>query len=60
MDRTGYIFRICLGNWFSTLLMPRPFNSVPHVVVSPPTIKLFSMPLFNYKFAFVVNRDVNI
>ena len=27
--------------WFSIVLMLRPFNTVPHVVVTPPTIKLF-------------------
>ncbi|KAL8174881.1 UNVERIFIED_CONTAM: hypothetical protein K2H54_004607 [Gekko kuhli] len=24
-----------LRQWFSTFLMPRPFNTVPHVVVTP-------------------------
>ena len=33
-----------LGQWFSTFLMLRPFNMVPHVVVTP-----------NYKINFGVN-----
>jgi hypothetical protein len=28
--------RESLTHWFSTFLMPRPFNTVPHVVVNPP------------------------
>nr|KAF6314743.1 hypothetical protein mMyoMyo1_008546 [Myotis myotis] len=26
---------VVLAQWFSTFLMPRPFNAVPHVVVTP-------------------------
>lgn len=29
-----------LGQWFSTLLMLQPFNTVPHAVVIPPHHKI--------------------
>jgi hypothetical protein len=35
-------------------------NTVPHVVVTPPTIKLFLLLLHNSNFATVRNRNVNI
>lgn len=45
------------GEWFSTFLMPQPFNTVPHVTVNP-TIELFSLPLDNYDFATGLNLNV--
>lgn len=33
----------CLDPWFSTILVLRPFNTVPHGVVTP-IIKSFSLP----------------
>jgi hypothetical protein len=40
--------------------MLRPFNIVPCVVVTPPTIKLFLLSLHNCNSATVVNHRVNI
>lgn len=40
--------------------MLRPFNTVPHVLVTPPTIKLFLLVLHSYKFATAMNCNVNI
>jgi hypothetical protein len=45
--------------WFSTFPMLRPFNTAPYVVVSPPTIQLFSWLLYNCNFATVINHSVN-
>jgi hypothetical protein len=39
--------------------MLQPFNTVPHVVVTP-NIKLFSLLLHNCNFASVLNCSVNI
>jgi hypothetical protein len=36
------------------------FNTVPHVVVTPPTIKLFSLIFHNCTFATVMNHNRNI
>jgi hypothetical protein len=44
--------------WFSTLLMLQPFNTVPYVVVTP-AIKLLSLLLHNCNFATVMNHNVN-
>jgi hypothetical protein len=53
-----------LNQWFSAVLMLRPFNTVPHVVVtppSPPTIKLIPLLLlYNCNFATVMNLNANI
>ena len=49
-----------IGRSFSTFLMPRPFNTVPHVVVTSQTIKLCILLLHNYNFATVMNHNVNI
>jgi hypothetical protein len=41
------------------LLMLGPFNTVPHVVVTP-TRKLFSLAFYNCNFATIMNCNVNI
>ena len=39
----------------------RPFNTVPpQAVVTPPTIKLYSLLLHNCNLAAVMNHNVNI
>ena len=38
--------------WFSAFLVPQPFNTVPHVVVTP-TTKLFSLLIHNCNSATV-------
>jgi len=40
-----------LGQWFSTFLMLWAFNTVLHVMMTPPTIKLFLLLLPNCNFA---------
>ena len=48
-----------LEQWSSPFLMLRPFNTAPHVVVTP-AIKLFSLLLLNCNFATVMDHNVNI
>ena len=48
-----------LEQWFSTFLMLRPFNTVPHVVVTP-NHEVISLLLYNYDFATVMNHNVEI
>jgi hypothetical protein len=43
--------------WLSTFLMLQPFNTVPHVVVTP-NQKLFSLIFHNCNFA--MDHNVNI
>ena len=45
--------------WFSTFLMLRPFNTVPHVVVTS-NHKIISLLLHNCNFATVMNYNVNM
>ena len=52
-------WKILLGLWLSSFLVLWPFNTVPHVVVTP-TIKLFSLLLHNCNFATVMNNNANI
>lgn len=51
-----------LHQWFSTFLMPRPFNTVPHVVVdSQPANYFVAMKIAdNCNFAIVMNHNVDI
>jgi hypothetical protein len=49
-----------LEQWFSTFLMLQPFNTAPHGVVTPPTIRLFLLRLRSCNFATVVSHNVNI
>jgi hypothetical protein len=48
---------LSLDQWFSTFLKPPPFNSVPHVVVTPRHI-FFLLLLHNYNFITVMNHNV--
>lgn len=48
-----------LDQWFSSFLMLRPFNTVPHVMVTP-TIRLFPLLLHNWKIAILIICKVNI
>jgi hypothetical protein len=58
--RLGTIFGYyVLVQLFSAFLMLRPFNTVPHVVVTP-IVKSFSLLLHNWNFATVMNRSINI
>jgi hypothetical protein len=47
-----------LEQWLSTFLMLRPFNTVPHVVVTP-SHKTISLLLLNWNFATVMNHNIN-
>ena len=39
--------RLAVKQWFPTFLMPRPFNTVPHVVVTPlPCLEEATSPLW--------------
>ena len=38
----------------------RHFNTIPHVVVTSPTIKPFSLLLHNYNFATVMKCNINV
>jgi hypothetical protein len=49
-----------LQQWFLTFLMLWPFNTVPHVVVTCPTIQLSLLLLYNCNFATVWNHNLNI
>lgn len=49
-----------LSYCFSISVMLWPFNACLHVVVIPPTIKLFLLLLHNYDLATVMNCKVNI
>jgi hypothetical protein len=60
ISRQVYIQNNCiLEQWLSTFLMLGPFNTVPHVVVTPKH-KMISILLHNYNFATVINYNVNI
>jgi hypothetical protein len=48
------------GQWFSAFPMLWPFNASPHVVVTPPTIKVFSLLLHNCHFPTVINHSVTM
>jgi hypothetical protein len=62
--------RLCLSvpgdnrkQWPSTFLMLRPFNTVPHAVVTrppPPSHRIISLLLKNCYLASVMDRDANI
>ena len=50
---------LALGQWFSTFLMPLPFNTVPHGVVTPnPNID--SLLFCNCNFATIMYYNINI
>ena len=51
--------RKVLEQRFSTFLMLRPFNTVPHVVVTP-NHNIISILLHSCHFATVINRSVNV
>jgi hypothetical protein len=51
---------VLFEQWFSTFLMLQPFNTVPHVVVTIPQIKLFLLLLHNYNLATITHHNVNI
>jgi hypothetical protein len=42
---------------FSAFIMLQPFNTVPHAMVTSPTIKLFSLLLHNCNFAMVIDHN---
>lgn len=46
--------------WFSTLLILGPFNTVPHVVMIPQPVKLLVLQLHNCHSAIVTNHNVTI
>ena len=48
-----------LGRWFSPYLMLRPFNTVPHVMVTPNHTVIPLFP-FNCNSATVMNCDIYI
>jgi hypothetical protein len=48
-----------IGLRFSALLMLQPFNTGPHVVLTPHH-KIISLLLHNWNFATVLNHNVNI
>lgn len=48
-----------LEQYFSTFQILRPFNSVPHVMVSP-TIKLFWLLPHNSNFPSIMNCNVTV
>ena len=52
--KSSFVF-IVLDQWFSTFLILRPFNTAPHVVVTP-THKIFLFLLHNCNFATVMNH----
>ena len=41
------------------LTEPRFFNTIPHVVVTPPTVKLLLLLFHNCNLATVMNHTVN-
>ena len=45
--------------WFSTVWMQRPFNTLPHVVLTP-NHEIILLLLHNCNFATVMNSNVNI
>ena len=49
-----------LSQWFSTFLMPRPFNTVPPAAPSDPGHKIISLLLHNRNSATVMNHNANI
>ena len=50
---------IPVEQWFSTFLILRPFNTVPHLVVTP-NHKIILLLIHNCNFATVMNYSVNI
>jgi hypothetical protein len=53
------MYVILLSHWLSTFLMLQPFNTVPHVVVTPNHI-IISLLLHIYNFLIVMSNSVNI
>jgi hypothetical protein len=50
---------VLLGQWFSNFLMLRPFNIVPHVVVTPNQIYIISLLLHNCNFNIVIYIQIS-
>jgi hypothetical protein len=55
----SYMLWEALEQRFPTFLMLRPFDTVPHAVVTP-NHKIISLKLHNCNFAAVMNQNVNI
>ena len=56
---TALHLQILVVRWFSTFLMLCPFNTVPHVMVTP-NHNIILLLLHNYNFATIMSHNVNI